>query len=97
MLYILFSGIMIVISMVQRYAKIFILNDIILLIFDTIYYIICFFCVKAAFFAKNIVYIYHLTDTFSILHQTILFFLFNIMYCGMVNKKGGIMRFHLFI
>ena len=97
MLYILFSGIMIVIIMVQRYAKISILNDIILLIFDTIYYIICFFCVKAVFFVKNIVYIYHLTDTFSILHQTILFFLFNIMYCGMVIKKGGIMRFHLFI
>ena len=57
--------------MVERYAKIFILNDIILLIFVILYYIICFFCVKAAFFAKNIVYIYHLTDTFSILHKTI--------------------------
>ena len=66
----LFSGIMIVISMVQRYAKTSILNDIILLIFDTIYYIICFFCVKAVLFIKNTVYIYHLNDTFSILYQT---------------------------
>ena len=97
MLYILFSGIMIVISMVQRYAKISILNDIILLIFDTIYYIICFFCVKAAIFAKNIVYIYHLTDTFSILHQTIHILFILHKYCGMVIKKGGIIRFHPFI